>query len=77
LSAAGLVRAEGMKIRTTPAWWLFAGGFAALAALAVLFGWALHHAELYPPANATNASGALAQAAAPPGLGLSRATLAI
>jgi hypothetical protein len=61
---ARLVRAEVMKIRTTPAWWLFAGGLAVLTALAALFGWALHHAELYPPADATNASGALAQAAA-------------
>jgi ABC-2 type transport system permease protein len=62
--SARLVRAEVMKIRTTRAWWLFAGGFTALAALAALFGWASHHAELYPPSDATNAAGALAQAAA-------------
>src|SRR5215475_2092712 len=59
-----LVRAEVMKIRTTRAWWLFVGGFAALATLAALFGWASHHAELYPPSDLTNEAAALAQAAA-------------
>jgi len=34
-----------------------------LTALAALFGWASHHAELYPPSDVTNADGALAQAA--------------
>ena len=62
--SARLVRAEVMKIRTTRAWWLFVGGFAVLTALAALFGWASHHAELYPPSDVTNADGALAQAAA-------------
>ena len=62
--SARLVRAEVMKIRTTRAWWLFVGGFGALTALTALFGWALHHAELYPPSDATNAASALAQAAA-------------
>jgi hypothetical protein len=63
-TGARLVRAEVMKIRTTPAWWLFAGGFAALTALAGLFGWALHHAELTPPPDLTNEADALARAAA-------------
>ena len=62
--SARLVRAEVMKIRTTRAWWLFVGGFAALTALAALFGWASHHAELYPPSDLTNEADALAQAAA-------------
>ena len=62
--SARLVRAEVMKIRTTRAWWLFAGGFATLTALTALFGWAEHHAELYPPSGLTNEADALAQAAA-------------
>lgn len=62
--SARLVRAEVMKIRTTRAWWLFVGGFAALSVLAAaLFGWAAHHAELYPPPGLTNEADALAQAA--------------
>lgn len=62
--SARLVRAEVMKIRTTRAWWLFAGGFAALTALAALGSWASHHVQLYPPSDLTNEADALAQAAA-------------
>jgi ABC-2 type transport system permease protein len=58
------VRAEVMKVRTTGAWWLFTGGFAALTALAALFGWASYHAELSPPPDLTNGADALARAAA-------------
>jgi ABC-2 type transport system permease protein len=63
-ASARLVRAEVMKIRTTRAWWLFAGGFAALTALTALLSWASHHVELYPPSGLTNEADALAQAAA-------------
>jgi hypothetical protein len=59
-----LVGVEFLKLRTTRAWWLFLGGFAALAALAALFGWAFHHAELYPPSDLTNEADAKALAAA-------------
>ena len=62
--SAPLVRAEVMKIRTTRAWWLFVGGFAALTALAALGSWASHHVQLYPPSDLTNEADALAQAAA-------------
>jgi ABC-2 type transport system permease protein len=64
-TTARLVRAEVMKIRTTRAWWLFAGGFAALTVLAALFGWAGNHSELYPPPSGlSDEADALAQAAA-------------
>lgn len=43
-----LVSAEVMKIRTTRAWWLFAGGFVVLSALTALFGWASAHNVLHP-----------------------------
>lgn len=59
-----LVGVEFLKVRTTRAWWLFLGGFAVLCALAVLFGWASHHQELYPPADLTNEADARALAAA-------------
>jgi ABC-2 type transport system permease protein len=62
--SAPLVRAEVMKIRTTRAWWLFVGGFAALTALAALGSWASHHVQLYPPSDLTNEADAVAQAAA-------------
>jgi hypothetical protein len=58
------VRAEIVKLRTTPAWWRFIGGFAALIAVTALFGWLSHNAELHPPPDLTNEAEALAQAAA-------------
>jgi len=60
----GLVSAEFLKLRTTRAWWLFLVGFTALAALAVLLGWASYHQELYPPSGLTNEADARALAAA-------------
>jgi hypothetical protein len=61
-----LVSAEVMKVRTTRAWWLFLGGFAALSALALLGSWASKHSVLYPPLSDYPDSGraaVLAQAA--------------
>jgi hypothetical protein len=55
-----------MKVRTTRAWWLFLGGFAAVGALAVLGNWASNHSVLYPPLSDYPESGraaVLAQAA--------------
>ena len=46
---ARLVAAEVLKVRTTPAWWLFTGGFALASALAVAFGWASSNGTLHPP----------------------------
>jgi hypothetical protein len=61
-----LVSAEFMKVRTTRAWWLFLGVFAAVSALAVLGNWASNHSVLYPPLSDYPESGraaVLAQAA--------------
>lgn len=63
-----LVAAEILKIRTTSAWWLFAGGFTAVSALTLAFGWASNHNVLHPslsdyPAGASR-NAVIAQAAA-------------
>jgi ABC-2 type transport system permease protein len=62
-----LVFAEIMKIRTTPAWLLFGGGFTIAAALAILWNWEVNHRTLYPSLADYSGNGraaVLAQAAA-------------
>jgi ABC-2 type transport system permease protein len=64
---ARLVAAEVMKIRTTQAWSLFAGAFAAVAALAVVWNWEGNHTVLDPSLPDYSGAGraaVLAQAAA-------------
>lgn len=48
MAPARLVAAEVLKIRTTRAWWLFAGGFTLAVALAAAFGWAMSNNVLHP-----------------------------
>jgi ABC-2 type transport system permease protein len=64
---ARLVAAEVLKIRTTRAWWLFAGGFTLLGALALALSWASNNNVLHPtlpdyPAGASR-NAVIAQAA--------------
>lgn len=63
---ARLVAAEILKVRTTPAWRLFAGGFTAVSALTLALGWVSNHNVLHPrladyPAGASR-DAAIAQA---------------
>jgi ABC-2 type transport system permease protein len=57
-----LVSAEIMKLRTTPAWWLFLGGFTLVTAVALAINALGKHYQLYPQQDVFDRAQALAQA---------------
>jgi ABC-2 type transport system permease protein len=56
--------AEIMKVRTTPAWWIFLGTFTLCSAVTLLNNFISHHYQLYPQHELADRAQALASAAA-------------